>query len=88
MERPACIGNDPFCPCQDGDLCHYRGVGAFRVNAHDENQPRGPHPQPAAVPGAKLKPVPVAIQRLMDEVRAGDATPHGLYDRGHNRHNR
>ena len=18
-----CIGNDPTCPCQDGDLCHY-----------------------------------------------------------------
>jgi hypothetical protein len=31
---------------------------------------------------------PPAIQRLMDEVRAGDATPHGLFDRSHNRHNR
>jgi hypothetical protein len=20
----ACIGNDPFCPCQDGALCHYK----------------------------------------------------------------
>ena len=19
----ACIGNDPYCPCQDGDACHY-----------------------------------------------------------------
>lgn len=19
-----CIGSDPLCPCQDGDLCHYR----------------------------------------------------------------
>lgn len=19
-----CIGNDPSCPCQDGDLCHYK----------------------------------------------------------------
>ena len=18
-----CIGNDPYCPCQDGDACHY-----------------------------------------------------------------
>lgn len=18
-----CIGNDPTCPCQDGDVCHY-----------------------------------------------------------------
>ena len=52
----------------------------------DPEQPRGPHPEPAAVP--KPVPAPVAIQRLMDEVRAGDATPHGLFDRGHNRHNR
>ncbi|HEX3539654.1 MAG TPA: hypothetical protein VHT75_04345 [Acidimicrobiales bacterium] len=23
-DRPApCIGNDPMCPCQDGDACHY-----------------------------------------------------------------
>lgn len=21
---PVCIGGDPSCPCQDGDLCHYR----------------------------------------------------------------
>lgn len=32
--------------------------------------------------------VPAAIQRLMDEVRSGDETPHGLFDRAHNRHNR
>jgi hypothetical protein len=23
-EREPCIGNDPACPCQDGDPCHYR----------------------------------------------------------------
>lgn len=22
-----CIGNDPTCPCQDGDPCHYRTYG-------------------------------------------------------------
>lgn len=22
-EQPPCIGNDPACPCQDGDTCHY-----------------------------------------------------------------
>jgi hypothetical protein len=22
-----CIGNDPLCPCQDGDACHYRDAG-------------------------------------------------------------
>lgn len=21
--HPVCIGNDPLCPCQDGDVCHY-----------------------------------------------------------------
>jgi hypothetical protein len=37
---------------------------------------------------ARLKPIPVAVQRLMEEVRLGDATSHGLFDRWHNRHNR
>lgn len=23
IPRPPCIGNDPLCPCQDGDVCHY-----------------------------------------------------------------
>lgn len=23
---PPCIGNDPGCPCQDGDACHYRDI--------------------------------------------------------------
>lgn len=32
--------------------------------------------------------IPPAIQRLLDEVRVDQPTPHGLYDRGHNRHNR
>jgi hypothetical protein len=22
---PPCKYGDPFCPCQDGDLCHYEG---------------------------------------------------------------
>lgn len=25
--REPCIGNDPRCPCQDGDPCHYRDHG-------------------------------------------------------------
>ena len=24
-----CIGHDPACPCQDGDLCHYRGPDSW-----------------------------------------------------------
>lgn len=23
---PKCRGNDPTCPCQDGDACHYETV--------------------------------------------------------------
>ena len=34
------------------------------------------------------KPIPVAIQRLLDEVRRAEITPAGLFDRAHNRHNR
>jgi hypothetical protein len=26
-----CIGNDPSCPCQDGDMCHYRGPNAWPI---------------------------------------------------------
>ena len=25
-EATPCIGNDPGCPCQDGDACHYRDI--------------------------------------------------------------
>jgi hypothetical protein len=25
-QRQPCIGDDPLCPCQDGDACHYRDV--------------------------------------------------------------
>jgi hypothetical protein len=32
--------------------------------------------------------IPVAIHRLMEEVRLGQPTVHGLFDRAHNRHNR
>ena len=33
-------------------------------------------------------PPPVAIARLLDEVRLEQQTPHGVFDRAHNRHNR
>ena len=36
----------------------------------------------------KPGPPPVAIARLLDEVRQEQPTPHGLFDRAHNRHNR
>jgi len=35
-----CIGGDPYCPCQDGDLCHYRGPDAWPIPRRDtENMP-------------------------------------------------
>lgn len=30
-QREPCLGNDPLCPCQDGDMCHYRGPDAWPV---------------------------------------------------------
>lgn len=39
-EQPAepCIGNDPLCPCQDGDACHYRDVGKTKAMIPAEPQ--------------------------------------------------
>ena len=31
--KARCIGNDPFCPCQDGDMCHYAGANAWPIRA-------------------------------------------------------
>jgi hypothetical protein len=31
LRRPAvCKYGDPFCPCPDGDMCHYEGPGAWK----------------------------------------------------------
>ena len=29
--RPPCKHGDPFCPCQDGDLCHYEGANPMNT---------------------------------------------------------
>lgn len=29
--RGKCIGNDATCPCQDGDMCHYRGPNPWPI---------------------------------------------------------
>jgi hypothetical protein len=34
-----CIGNDPTCPCQDGDACHYRGENAMSIPSAHQGQP-------------------------------------------------
>lgn len=52
IERKRCIGNDPLCPCQDGDMCHYAGPNPWplpRPNEYSADCPtclRGlPHSQ-------------------------------------------
>lgn len=40
-DDPRCIGNDPLCPCQDGDACHYRDHGktkAMPANVDEMNR--------------------------------------------------
>ena len=32
-----CIGNDPLCPCQDGDMCHYEGPGPWPIPEDTQN---------------------------------------------------
>jgi hypothetical protein len=50
----------------------------------DEKQPAPPeHDSQKA-----RKPESVAIRRLMDEVKLDQPTPHGTFNRAHNRHNR
>lgn len=34
----ACIGGDPLCPCQDGDLCHYRGPNAWPIPKKEDKR--------------------------------------------------
>jgi hypothetical protein len=34
-----CIGNDPSCPCNDGDACNYKGENPFPVKANPPSEP-------------------------------------------------
>lgn len=37
-----CIGNDPYCPCQDGDACHYRDLpGSPAMRPKATQRPKG-----------------------------------------------
>ena len=38
---PPCIGNDPSCPCQDGDACHYRDAAATKAFPIPEPEVKG-----------------------------------------------
>lgn len=33
-----CVGDDPTCPCQDGDACHYRGDKAWPLPSSYQKQ--------------------------------------------------
>jgi hypothetical protein len=37
-ESSPCIGNDPLCPCQDGDQCHYQGPDAWPIPPKKEEK--------------------------------------------------
>ena len=30
-QTATCPGNDPACPCQDGDACHYRDIPELKI---------------------------------------------------------
>lgn len=41
-QTTACIGNDPYCPCQDGFACHYvdlPGSPAMRPKERAKDEP-------------------------------------------------
>jgi hypothetical protein len=38
--REPCIGNDPACPCQDGDACHYRDTATTKAWPIPQAEPK------------------------------------------------
>jgi len=40
-EPAPCAGNDPLCPCQDGDACHYRDSGETKAWPVPEHTQKG-----------------------------------------------
>lgn len=38
-ETMKCKFGDPTCPCQDGDMCHYKGDGAWPAPARSMHSP-------------------------------------------------
>ena len=39
-QREPCIGNDPACPCQDGDACHYRDTATTKAWPIPQAEPK------------------------------------------------
>jgi len=39
-KRGHCVGNDPLCPCHDGDACHYVAVGGTPAFKPKRGQPK------------------------------------------------
>lgn len=67
---PGCIGNDPFCPCSDGDTCHYEGKNAWPVNRQEV---------PVAAPDDHddLPPYPAEVLAWLDRI-----WPDSIHHRG------
>lgn len=59
-----CPHGDPFCPCQDGDSCHYEGPDPFSC----------PNPPPAAI---SIRVAPLDAEgRIAGPARALATRPH------------
>lgn len=64
-----CIGNDPNCPCQDGDPCHYRDHGDTKAMPIPQPQPVS-DPRPCTCHPDDNPPAPCAQQYALNECRA------------------
>lgn len=42
----ACVGRDPLCPCQDGDMCHYKGPNPWPVRSDRTESPQSDRSTP------------------------------------------
>ena len=38
QQAEPCIGKDPRCPCQDGDVCHYKDCGGTKARPVPQEQ--------------------------------------------------
>lgn len=69
-----CIGNDPNCPCQDGDPCHYRDHGDTKAMPIPQPEPVS-EPRPCTCHPDDNPPVPCAQQYALNECRATRSGP-------------
>ena len=38
QQAEPCVGKDPRCPCQDGDVCHYKDCGGTKARPVPQEQ--------------------------------------------------